>query len=1071
MEKKLKLKISVDSKTGAIKVLSGDIDNLNKKTKETKSNFDSVKTSLLAVGGAVAGVYAVSKAVDVLINTSREFINTAMKFEQFSSVLTTLEGSANKAKDSLGWITQFSATTPYQLAAVTEGFVQLKSYGIDPVNGTLRSLGDASSAMGKPLIQAVEAMADAVVGENERLKEFGIRASIMGDQVKYNWTSASGEARQIIVANNSAVIQSTLNSIFNSKYAGAMEAQSKTLQGMLSNISDSYTIFQKNVMDAGVYEYLKALTSIVGTELKKGFGLAEEGSEDFAKGAIEVIKSVISGAGYLFDVVETFIDELKLIKNVGEVGLYGLLELIFSFSSSATSAFESTFNFIAEGFEDLVNGAIEKINSLIEGINAMSFGYLNIPTISAKVSIDSIDLSSTKKTLDDLKVKAETEYETNKKETKKAWEDLKVANTGQNFVADLLSKVDVAYQQILENSDSNTIDKEDFGESVSTTTLPTVDTETETLALEPYKVELESVNTTIEDTTEALQDLNSTLYSDSSNEDDTYTVVSNTIDSFNTLNEAGSNATNIINDTAVAVTALGEDLKNSFLNNLDSSINSLSGVIGIYDSVYNSIYGSDVTASSYSAALEQARTAQSNLEGDMFDTEYALAYTESINNLSRQVSGYLNTDNFATSADYEFAKAVVANTFKDFESTADITLRILGDIRDSAGNMDLNIGILGSTGIEATLLMSDGVVQALETDSFSIALGQDASEVLNAIGTSMDNWDWNSAALEDILETQSLAIDWSTGLTEDVIGYLGSEFDWNSPTAASDLAGYLSSSYGWRDDLSTEVADYLTSSSFDWNSPTAASDLAGYLTDSGYDWSTDLSTSIMGYLGSSFDWNSPTATSDLAGYLSSSFDWMTPESSTTLAGYLSSSSFDWNSPSATSTLAGYLSGASFDWDADGVPDILSNVKSDGTISVTYDFNDDNLPDLTLDFDENSNIVGIKNAITGAFGATGESNLAVTDSGVAGAVNGASIKGTLATSLDDLQVKSVNQYYYTSKNTGGDKDVYGKYYTTAQYMEGQRTTYSYSQGGYTGAGIGSPTIPAIKLPAWCMRGNT
>ena len=106
----------------------------------------------------------------------RAFINPAAQFERFETVLKTIEGSSEKARESMNWIDDFAVKTPYELAQVTDAFVKLRAYGMNPTDGLLRDLGDASAAMGKPLMQAVEAIADAVTGENERLKEFGVKS-------------------------------------------------------------------------------------------------------------------------------------------------------------------------------------------------------------------------------------------------------------------------------------------------------------------------------------------------------------------------------------------------------------------------------------------------------------------------------------------------------------------------------------------------------------------------------------------------------------------------------------------------------------------------------------------------------------------------------------------------------------------------------------------------------------------------------------------------------------------------------------------------------------------------------
>ncbi|MDQ7061560.1 MAG: hypothetical protein Q9M43_10700 [Sulfurimonas sp.] len=44
-----------------------------------------------------------------------------------------------------------------------------------------------------------------------------------------------------------------------------MEAQSKTWNGLiLKHMQDNWTIFQKNLMDSGVFDYLKAMVTVVG---------------------------------------------------------------------------------------------------------------------------------------------------------------------------------------------------------------------------------------------------------------------------------------------------------------------------------------------------------------------------------------------------------------------------------------------------------------------------------------------------------------------------------------------------------------------------------------------------------------------------------------------------------------------------------------------------------------------------------------------------------------------------------------------------------------------------------------
>lgn len=189
---------------------------------------------------------------------TKSSIDAAAAMETLETALVTTEGSSAKAAESMQWIAKFAATTPYELGEVGEAFARLRARGIDPTDGTLRTLGDTAASMGKPVMAAVEAMADAVTGENERLKEFGIRASKAGGQITYFYKNAAGEdVKKRVRANSQEAIRATLAAIWNEKYAGSMERQSRTWRGLMSNLSDQWTQFQVRVMRGGVFDLIK----------------------------------------------------------------------------------------------------------------------------------------------------------------------------------------------------------------------------------------------------------------------------------------------------------------------------------------------------------------------------------------------------------------------------------------------------------------------------------------------------------------------------------------------------------------------------------------------------------------------------------------------------------------------------------------------------------------------------------------------------------------------------------------------------------------------------------------------
>lgn len=278
---------------------------------ESGGQFTSRLGKSFAIAGTTigAGVFAFK----------RTFVDTAATFEQYEATLKIVEGSSAKAKASMDWISNFAVKTPYELNDVTEAFVRLRAYGIDPTNGLLKTLGDTSSAMGKPIMQAVEAIADAVTGENERLKEFGIKASTSGDVISYEYTAKDGSTKILQALKSDRVqIQKVLSDIFNQKYAGAMVAQSKTFTGIVSNLSDQWVRFQQMVMSSGVFEHIKAKLQGVLNKIDQmaANGQLQTIAERFGQGLIKTFDSLWSWAERFATGWDKFVDKANTVAEV-----------------------------------------------------------------------------------------------------------------------------------------------------------------------------------------------------------------------------------------------------------------------------------------------------------------------------------------------------------------------------------------------------------------------------------------------------------------------------------------------------------------------------------------------------------------------------------------------------------------------------------------------------------------------------------------------------------------------------------------------------------------------------------
>ena len=274
-------------------------------------SMDGLIGKITAAAGIIGGIFA-----------ANGFIETASQFEQFETQLETIQGSSEKAKESMAWIADFAAKTPYEMQQVTDAFVKLQSYGLDARNGgLLESVGNMASGMGKGLDQAVEAIADAVNGENERLKEFGIKASKKGEMFTYTY-NMDGKQFQVQAKNEAADIQEALQGIMDARFKGGMEKMSKTWTGILSNLSDTWDMLKLRLMSAGVFDALKDRLNGLMTAIQDNKDAIFEWAESAGQSITQFINIVSDGIGSVIDFVqETGLAE-PILKLLGATAIY-----------------------------------------------------------------------------------------------------------------------------------------------------------------------------------------------------------------------------------------------------------------------------------------------------------------------------------------------------------------------------------------------------------------------------------------------------------------------------------------------------------------------------------------------------------------------------------------------------------------------------------------------------------------------------------------------------------------------------------------------------------------------------
>ncbi len=275
-----------------------------------QSNLGRVETAFLNVAKVAGALGAVFAGAFV-----RDLINVNKEFQSLKASLVTFTGSVESADGAFRILQDFAKQTPFSLQEVVGSFNLLVSQGIRPTESQLMSFADIAGGTSKSIMQFAEAVADASMGEFERLKEFGIKASKEGDQI----TLRMGDITKV-VNNDSASIVQALTEIADVQFAGGAARQAATLGGAMTNLRDTIDGFMFTIGEAGfgraLAESIQELTKFIdGND-----ALAELISDKMTKALMLFtagIKLVFSNADTLFQILDVVFGVAIIKKVIG----------------------------------------------------------------------------------------------------------------------------------------------------------------------------------------------------------------------------------------------------------------------------------------------------------------------------------------------------------------------------------------------------------------------------------------------------------------------------------------------------------------------------------------------------------------------------------------------------------------------------------------------------------------------------------------------------------------------------------------------------------------------------------
>ena len=417
----IKLNIQMFAADGKV-VIETDLDSkgfksgLDKMQSIAKTGFKAIATSVGVASAAVTGLIGYGVKYNAQI-------------EQYNVALTTLTGSAEKANQIIEQIKKDAASTPFDVASLVQANQLLISTGMDASSARedILALGNAISATGGGSDElsrmAVNLQQIKNVGKASALdiKQFAYAGiDVYGLLADYTGKSRE-EVTELEVSYNDLVGALKLASQEGGKYYNAMEDQSKTLNGQISNLQDNLNAFAGTIAEdatsAITNDFLPAINDTIQA-MQEGFskdglqGLAEAFSDGFSNilmmlvekapdvvnVSVSIIENLIKGfkdnqqliLDSAFEIITILIDGIvTMLPDLLEMGAELIIQLMLGLAEKAPDLVPKIVEIIIkmlevfnENFDKFVLAGIQLILGLIEGlIKSIPTIIENLPTI------------------------------------------------------------------------------------------------------------------------------------------------------------------------------------------------------------------------------------------------------------------------------------------------------------------------------------------------------------------------------------------------------------------------------------------------------------------------------------------------------------------------------------------------------------------------------------------------------------------------------------------------------------------------------------------------------------------
>ncbi|WP_374557824.1 tape measure protein [Aquitalea pelogenes] len=231
---------------------------------------------LMSGAGKLVAMASAVVSLNAALALTRSILSTAGQFETLRTQLNAVEKSATKGGEAFAYIKQQAVNTPFQVTNLTQTYIRLRNYGLDPTAGSMQAIIDQAAKLGasqEMLERITLALGQAWTKQKlqgEEIMQLNEAGVPVWDLLSKAMNKSAAELMKM--SENGQLGREEITKLMQAMEndaAGAAASQMQTWNGVVSNATDLWQEFLDSIGQAGLLQFAKDSINQLTAALQK----------------------------------------------------------------------------------------------------------------------------------------------------------------------------------------------------------------------------------------------------------------------------------------------------------------------------------------------------------------------------------------------------------------------------------------------------------------------------------------------------------------------------------------------------------------------------------------------------------------------------------------------------------------------------------------------------------------------------------------------------------------------------------------------------------------------------------